>query len=145
MGTTCKRIPIDSSTSVRFFIFQFFKSKPKYRSKLTEEKNRRKVETDARRIVALFVAPNAPYENGCLSGQTKIRLLMMSNMAASKTRPLAGTRPSLGGPLTDPRLFSDAKEELKRDILGNPVLRKLVQEEIGYYRSLHHGAPSDFR
>jgi hypothetical protein len=99
----------------------------------TTQRNRKKIETDAKRIIALFVAPNAPYENGCLSGQTKVRLLMMGNLAGTRSSNSGGrTLRDLHNVLFDQRFFADAKEELRRDILGNPVLKRIVQEELSY-------------
>jgi hypothetical protein len=77
----------------------------------------KKPEGEARRIVELFVQDAGRYANGCLSSATKMNLVMLVRLK--------------DGHGCNPRFFEEAKDELRRDIWGNPSLKTIVLPHAG--------------
>ncbi|HYE76303.1 MAG TPA: hypothetical protein VEF04_23360 [Blastocatellia bacterium] len=65
----------------------------------------------------LFVNDTGRYANGCLSSATKINLAMFVNLKDDRACNLG--------------FFEDAKDELRRDIWGNPSLKAIVLPHRG--------------
>lgn len=72
----------------------------------------KKPETEAKRIVELFVDDAGRYANGCLSSATKSNLVTFANLKDERGCNL--------------RFFEEAKGELRRDIWSNPSLKTIV-------------------